>query len=197
MENKHLTLGIEVRVTKDDRKVEFVISNETVDRHGTVIPLSAWNLERYKANPIVTYGHSIKSDNPDLIVGTSELKLTKKELIGIVSFEPEDVNPLAEKVRKKVKSGTIRMASVGFIPIKHHWGDFDKGENPDVLYFDEVELIEWSIVPVGSNPDALKRYAEFKEECKSNCEIKNEERAKLPVNRLEAEMKIKERKYKN
>ena len=197
MENKNLTLGIEVRATKDDRKVEFVISNETVDRHGTVIPLSAWKLDRYKNNPIVTYGHSANSNNPDLIIGTSEVEVTENELVGIVNFETEDVNPLAEKVYKKVKAGTIRMASVGFIPKKWHWGDFDKGENPDVLYFDEVELIEWSIVPVGSNPDAFKRYAEFKEECKSNCKIDNEKRAKLPVNRLAAEMKIKERKYKN
>lgn len=49
------------------------------------------------------------------------------------------------------------MASIGAIPVRGHWGDEKLGEDTDVIYFDETILLEWSIVPIGSNPDALKR----------------------------------------
>jgi len=197
MKDNNLNIGLELRAAANDdsREVEFVISSNSVDAHGTVIPLSAWKLERYLKNPIVTYGHSAGSNDPDKIIGTSVIEVKDNELRATVTFEPEDINPLAEKVLKKIKAGTLRMASVGFRAKKWHWGDKNKGEDPVVLYFDEVELLEWSIVPVGSNPDAMKRMDEFITECKGACEIG--EREQFPEKRMAAKRAVLERKIKN
>jgi len=76
-----------------------------------------------------------------------------------VTFETEDVNPLAEKIFRKIQSGTIKGASVGFIPKAGHWGKKENGEDERTYYFDDVELSEFSIVTVPSNPDAVLRSA--------------------------------------
>ncbi|MDM1514710.1 hypothetical protein, partial [Myroides odoratimimus] len=63
-------------------------------------------------------------------------------------------------------AGILRMASIGADIHEARWGDFDKGEDPDVLRFTKMDLLEWSIVPVGSNPEALKRSADGLEDIK-------------------------------
>jgi hypothetical protein len=66
-----------------------------------------------------------------------------------------------------VQNGTLRMASVGAVIHDYRYGDEKKGEKRDVLYFTRQELLEWSIVTVGSNKDAFKRSIDdFKESIK-------------------------------
>jgi HK97 family phage prohead protease len=153
-----------------NRQAEFVISTESVDTYDTVFKIDGWDLQRYANNPIVAYGHRTWSDNPDMIIGTSTVRVEGKELIGVVTFEEEEVNPMAEKVWRKVQAGTLRMASVGANPIEYRWGVAADGENPGVLYFTRTELYEWSIVPIGSNPDALKRSVDTIEEIRKSLE---------------------------
>jgi HK97 family phage prohead protease len=148
---------------KEQRQAEFVISTEAIDSYGTVFRADGWDLKRYMANPIVCFQHRSSSDNPDMILGTSEVRIENNQLIATVTFESAEDNPLAEKVWRKVKNGTLRMASVGANPTSGHWGERAAGEDPEVLYFDNSELYEWSIVSMGSNPDALKRNAESME----------------------------------
>jgi HK97 family phage prohead protease len=152
---------------KENREAEFVISTEAVDTYGTVFKMNGWDLKRYNENPIVCYQHKSNSDNPDMILGTSELRIQDNQLIAIVRFESADINPLAEKVWQKVQAGTLRMASVGANPKTAHWGDEKAGEIRDVLYFDSSELLEWSIVTMGSNPEALKREVKTIEELRA------------------------------
>lgn len=149
---------------KANRYVDFVISTEAKDTYDTVFKIEGWKLDRYHQNPIVLYNHRSYSDNPNMIIGTSKVWIEGNLLIARCYFESADVNPLAETIYQKVVAGTLRMASVGVNPIRGHWGIFENGENPDVYYFDEHELLEWSIVPVGSNPDALSRSAKLIED---------------------------------
>lgn len=143
-----------------NREAEFVISTEAIDSYDTIFKIDGWDFTRYQNNPIVAYGHRTWSDNPDMILGTSEVRIEENQLIGVVRFETAEVNPTADKVWKKVQAGTLRMASVGANPIEWRMGIAADGENPGVLYFTRTELLEWSIVPLGSNPEALKRSAE-------------------------------------
>lgn len=150
-----------------NREVEFVISTEAPDTYGTVFKIGGWQLERYANNPIVAFGHRTWGDNPDTIIGTSEVFIEGNLLIGRVRFENAEDNPLAEKVFRKVQNGILRMASIGANPIRGHWGDKQLGEDPDVIYFDEQELLEWSIVAIGSNPEALAREAQTIDEIRA------------------------------
>lgn len=149
---------------EDSRTYQFKISDESRDRHGTVIKSDAWKLENYNANPIVAYMHHTSDDwwletkaDADDILGPGKAYMDGNELIGEVTFETEDINPLADKIKKKIDYGTLRATSVGFIPIKGHWGVEEDGEDTGTYYYDMVELLEFSIVNIPSNPNALMR----------------------------------------
>lgn len=170
---------------KEHRQAEFVISTEAVDSYGTVFRAAGWDLKRYMANPIVCYQHRSSSDNPDMILGTSEVRIENNQLIATVTFENAEDNALAEKVWRKVQNGTLRMASVGANPTRGHWGEKAAGEDPEVLYFDNSELYEWSIVSMGSNPDALKRNAESMEAIRATI-VKDTPEIEKPVTKTRA-----------
>jgi len=147
------------------RTISFIISDETRDRHGTVLNMDGWDLENYKKNPIVGYQHelygSFLSDtNPDNVIGSGNVFIDKKKLIGEATFEPEKINPLAEKIFQKILLKTLRAASVGFIPKGKGAYGKDKegpGEPDETYYYAGQELLEFSIVNVPSNPNATKR----------------------------------------
>ncbi|MDX4973704.1 HK97 family phage prohead protease [Myroides odoratimimus] len=149
-----------------NRQADFVISTEAEDTYRTIFEIAGWNLERYNRNPVVIYVHDTMSSDPDLVIGTSVVRIEGNELVATVTFEDAENNPLAEKVFRKVQAGILRMASIGADIHEARWGDFDKGEDPDVLRFTKMDLLEWSIVPVGSNPEALKRSADGLEDIK-------------------------------
>jgi HK97 family phage prohead protease len=155
MEVRKIEADIQVRKAGDD--VEFVISTSAIDRHGTIINPEGWDLKSFRSNPIMAYQHNTHSTDPDDILGTWEIRVEDGQLVGKPVFEPSELNEKADKVRRKVEHGTLRAVSVGFIPRAWHWGDKKKGERSDVLYLDENELLEVSIVAVPSNPEALKR----------------------------------------
>lgn len=141
----------------EKRQAEFVISSEAVDSYGTVFKMDGWELSRYVQNPIVCYMHRSGSNDPDDVIGTSTVRIDGDKLIGVVTFEDAETNPKAEKVFRKVCNGTLKMASVGARVLQARLGDEKQGEDKDVLFFTRQELYEWSIVSVGSNPDAHKR----------------------------------------
>lgn len=159
-------------INNEDRTAEFIISSETIDRHGTVFTLDGWELERYAQNPIVAYNHRTNDADPDTIVGLSEVYREGDKLIGKVRFEEEGDNPLADKVWRKINKGILKMASVGARVHDYRWGNSEEGEDSGTIYFTRQELLEWSIVSVGSNPDAFKRSAEEIDEIRQELESK-------------------------
>jgi len=156
----------EVRgVSEEDRTAEFIISTATRDRHKTVLNPEGWDLDNYRKNPIVAYDHEayggglFTGHDPDNIIGTSEVFMEDGNLIGRVTFEPEEVNPKAEKIFRKVQIGTFRSTSVGFYPVgkgKYGTKEEARGKDNETFYYEGQELLEWSIVPLPSNPDAVK-----------------------------------------
>ena len=185
MENKAYISG-EIRAfdrakAEETRTVEFVISDETRDRHGTVIPIKSWDIKNYNKNGIVGYQHDVYGGwgepNPDLILGRGEAYVEDWKLIGRVTFEPAEINPLAEKIFQKVLHGTLKATSVGFREtVRGAWGEDEEavnGKNP-TYYFGQVELLEFSIVNIPSNPNALRRTVEKDEELDRIAELTEE-----------------------
>jgi HK97 family phage prohead protease len=173
MENLKRNIDTELRkIDEDSRTIEFVISTEKKDAHGTIIPNSAWDLERYNKNGIVLYQHSMHTSETDDVIGKATVRAEEGKLIATVEFEPKELNEVADKVFRKIKFGSLKATSVGFIAKSAHWGEKDKSEDEDVLYFDQVELLEFSIVKVPSNPDAVKRFIDENKKPKKNEESK-------------------------
>jgi len=174
---EHLINNAEIRDVgePDSRTIEFVISDGGKDRHGSVLNMDNWELDNFNNNGIVGFQHEVyggglcKESDPDTVIGIGQARLENgpqgKLLIGSVKFEPESINPLAEKIYQKVKYGSLKATSVGFKPIKDENGE--TGENgriengdrvdTDTFYYYGQELLEFSIVKIPSNPRALKR----------------------------------------
>lgn len=130
---------------KDTGSFEVIISTEHEDRMREVILQDGWQLERYKANPVVLWGHS----HYDLPIGIcTELVLTefdgKKALKAYGKFADHE---FAQTIRKLYDAKIVRTTSVGFIPKK--WDENDR----NVIAV--AELLEFSFVSVPANPFAL------------------------------------------
>lgn len=138
-----------------ERQYRFIISNETLDRHGTIIKIDGWRLDNYALNGVVPYCHITNSGDPDYIIGKGVAYIDKGNLIGEVELEPAEYNELAGKIDFKLKFGTLKTTSVGFFPYSWAWGIERDGEDPNILYFRDQDLLEWSIVDIPSNPSAV------------------------------------------
>jgi len=153
------------------RKVPFVISTDGKDRHGTVLNMKNWKLDNFNRNPIVGYQHNVYGDNmcvppnPDDVMGPArawvEVVDGREVLMGEVTFETEDINPLAEKVFRKVLNGTLRATSVGFLEVGKGKMEQEKDAKGNVIgetyFFEGQELLEFSIVNIPSNPEATRK----------------------------------------
>lgn len=163
IQTRYATLRAPQTVDSENRTYEFLISNETPDSYGTVFRKDGWELDAYRANPIVSFNHNTWSSDPDAaVIGRSEIRFEGNDMIATLTLEPG--NPVADTVKRKIDNGYLNSASIGAHIIEATRGDFEKGENPDLIYFNRQQLLEWSVVPVGSNPDAVKRNKEALQE---------------------------------
>lgn len=127
-------------MTTDDNKFSFVLSTEAVDRHGDIV-LQEWDLKNFEKNPVVLDSHSYWSIE-QIIGKVSNARVENSKLVGDISFFLE--NPLGRLAYAGVKGGFINAGSVGFIPFFDEEGNMYGGE-----------LLEYSMVSVPANPEAL------------------------------------------
>jgi hypothetical protein len=129
---------------------DVIISTEVVDRAGEIVRQSGWDLTNYKNNPIVLWGHDYYSLPIGVCVETYITEYRGVPALGARGvFYPEDINPLAQQVRRmydygvKTGLGVGCTTSVGFIP-----REFEP-DNRSVIT--RAELLEFSFVPVPAN----------------------------------------------
>jgi hypothetical protein len=140
------------------------------DRHGTILNQSGWELDNYKLNPIVAYQHNLSGGmctdaDPNNIIGKSikigtEGSKAEKMLVAEAQFEDAEMNPVAEKIFRKILFGSMSRSSVGFLEVGHgQYGVNEEavGQPQETYYFQGQELLEWSVVNIPSNPGAGKR----------------------------------------
>lgn len=150
---------------EETRTIEFVATDNTRDGHKSVLPIDKWDLERFDNNGIIGYQHNVYgdlcgNDDPDKVIGKGQARIENDKMIVAITFEPSDLNPLAEKIFRKIRFGSLNAVSVGFTETKPgHWGEGDEardGVRP-TYYYDGQELLEVSVVNIPSNKNALKR----------------------------------------
>jgi len=140
-----------------ERQYEFIASTADMDRDGEVIDVSGWDLKNFKKNPVIMFGHDYRS----LPIGkATKIGVRDGKLVDVVEFPPEGTYEFADIVQRLVDTGYLKTQSVGFIPKKWEDAEFDdnesdKGKNKPRRTYTKQELLEISIVPVPSNPNAL------------------------------------------
>lgn len=127
---------------------EFTISTAARDRDGDVIQPKGWDLEAYKKNPVIMWAHDYSQPPVGKALSTVKSNDALKQTVDWIS---RDVSPFAFSIGRMVKQGFLNATSVGFKP-----KEFDMLDGEDVGFeFRGQELLENSIVPIPSNPEAL------------------------------------------
>ena len=157
----HRAFGFELAgVSIESRTAEFIFSSEAIDSHDEIVKQD-WmqRIKRYEANPVVLYNHNksglmgLGGEPEDTLpIGfTTNLRVEGGQLRGTVNFVLESANPMAELVWQGVVQRSIRAGSVGFRP---HKVSIEKHDGVEIVVMSENELYEFSICPMGSNPEA-------------------------------------------
>jgi HK97 family phage prohead protease len=180
---------------KENGTFKFIISTEAQDRSGEAIKVNGWELERFQKNPIVLWSHSYD----DLPIGKA-ISLTKDVENGKLIAEGIFAShQKAQDIRRLYEEKILTATSVGFIP-----KEYDQENNKIIT---KAELLEFSIVPVPCNPEALSELSENLGQKKmiemlSNKEIKiadfvNEDKENVKKENLEQTEDQKQEKNKN
>ena len=164
----------DIEKAKETRTIPFIIAAESTGkehRNKFNYNWDNWSLASFNANPIVGYQHNVYGDNmclapnPDDVIGKATARMGtfegKRALIADTTFEPESINPTAEKVFQKVLWGSLRATSVGVNPMGKLETVYTKSEKGEVLdyqiNFPGQELLEFSIVNIPADAKALRR----------------------------------------
>ncbi len=124
----------------------FLASTPGVKRDGATINQGKWNLDNYRANPVVLWVHDYAS-RP---LGRAEVEPTDEGLKAVVTWNTDNAQAVA--IAGDYTRGFLNAVSVG-------WQDLDAEGNP--LAWDSKatpaahELFDISAVPVPGDPQAL------------------------------------------
>jgi HK97 family phage prohead protease len=132
----------------DDPVMDFVGSDDTVDRYNEKINQSGWQLDNFRANPVIPDCHDYSSIGK--ILGRADsVDVVNNQLVNRVRFCTD--NPMGNMAYKMAKGGFLKSQSVGFIPLE--WTNGAANDQPDRTYT-KCELLEISLVVVPANPGA-------------------------------------------
>lgn len=133
-----------------DFEIEMIATTEAIDRDGEILSIDGWKINNYKKNPVILANHNYYAP----VIGRAKsVKIKDGKMVVRIEFPEEGVNPEADVFRKLYKAGFMKAGSIGFIPLKWEYGD---GKNTDYYRkFTEQEMLEFSLVSVPANPEAL------------------------------------------
>ena len=152
---ERLTKSLEVPALNEfndaERTITHFISTESVDRDGDIVRSDGGNFASYRANPIVLWRHD---DREPPIGKNLWLKIdTRNGVKGILAKTQFADTEDAIEIYNLWKGGFLSAASIRFSPTKSinltdsSWGPKE---------FVEWELLEYSIVPIPANAEALR-----------------------------------------
>lgn len=125
----------------------WTISTGAVDRDRDTLAVDGWDLGDYRKNPVVLWAHDSRMPP---IARAESILASAGALKARTVFPDAGVYPLADTVKALVAAGFIKSTSVGFMPLE--WTFNEKRGGMD---FKRQSLLEFSLVPVPSNPEAL------------------------------------------
>lgn len=134
----------------ESRSVQFTISTASVDRMGDTIDVKGWKLDNYRKNPVVLWGHDATSLP---VAKANKVWIEDGKLKAETEFTPPGMARFNDAVFDMLKAGFLNATSVGFAPLKYAFTD--DPQRRFGIDFMEQELLEFSVVSVPANPEAL------------------------------------------
>lgn len=89
----------------DGRGFDFVISDDSLDRHGTRINPNGWALAAFQRNPIALFGHSV-----GFPIGRWEnVRVEGKRLLGRLIFAAQGTSARIDELASLIEQGILRV----------------------------------------------------------------------------------------
>lgn len=124
--------------------IRFIVATEGKKADGLDLRMDGLSLDRFRANPVVMYGHDYYGRD-SLPIGRAEnIEVVDGQLLADTVFDLDD--EFAAQVDRKYRGGFLNAVSVGF--------DI-RGFDPETGVVDAWEMIEYSAVPIPLDPDAV------------------------------------------
>jgi HK97 family phage prohead protease len=139
--------------------IEAYVSTGTPDRVGDMVKTSGWELDNYKktGSPVL-FGHeySITPGGHIPLIGNAvEMEAQRKGLWSITRFHEK--TQLSRDAAVLAREKLMPNWSVGFNPIDQPEARKDADGNFMGYVFSKQELLEYSLVPVPANPEAVSK----------------------------------------
>ena len=143
-ERVDVIMNIDQATVKDlgDGAFSATVTTSDVDRMGESIDTQGVSTDTYMQNPVVLYGH----DYQGLPIGkTTKLQSFKNKMTATFQLAIKEY-PFAQTVADMIKGGYLNAVSIG--GVVKQWND-------DWTEIQQMEMVEFSVVPVPANPNAL------------------------------------------
>ncbi len=141
----------------DERSSTELISTASADRDNEILLPRGVELAHFKKNPQVLWAHDYRQPP----IGKAAWVKKDTTIGGLLAKTMYAATEFAEEIWSLVKGGFLPARSVGFIPIESHEPDEKEiAKHPERAgvhrVYDKWELLEYSVVPVPSNRQALQ-----------------------------------------
>lgn len=152
------TINTSARAIEQDEKTTwFRASTNDLDRHGTIVEPGGIETKNFENNPVFMWGHDAYGSGggpPDLENVLGRVVGYRKDTDAFDVQVEWAEHDRAVMARDLVRAGFLSAVSVGFIP------DADAVttraiEGAEIPVYQRTELVEVSLVPVPSNPNAI------------------------------------------
>ena len=145
METKFKEFIVESK-TLDDGSYEAVITTSAKDRQGEIIVSTGMDVGNYMKNPVVLFAHDY--DLPPVARALS-LTTSPEGITARFQFPERGISIRADEIHSLWDAHFLNAVSIGFIP--KTWA-----QDATAPTCTESELLEFSIVPVPANQEALR-----------------------------------------
>ena len=143
-------MHIEIRDNSCNSCLDFISSDESLDRYNEVISVAGWRLDNYRQNPVFQNAHQY-GDILHTLGKALSTEVRSGKLFQTVEFAT-DINPIAKIAYSLYKGKFLNAVSVGFVPVRWENGTEKTAYSRKFL---EQELLEVSAVAIPANPNAL------------------------------------------
>jgi HK97 family phage prohead protease len=149
----HRALGyVDRAAVREGSPLRVILATEGRKGDGIDLRMSGADLGRFRANPVLGYGHSYwgRGNLPIGRVAPESLAIDGTSLAGDLEFDPAD--EFARTVERKMRDGYLSAVSIGF--------EVTQWESAEHSYWKggvatKWELSELSVVPVPMDADAV------------------------------------------
>lgn len=144
-------------VNRDQRTVDIVASDFSLDSYNTRIDPAGWDLEQFKKNPVICLQHDSYSRLPIAQALPETVRVENGKLVMTVKFPEQGASDDADESFSLIAAGVLRGVSVGFDPTESEdkSEQISDGNSITVRIFRKQRLMEVSFVTIPSNDNGL------------------------------------------